>query len=77
MISINNLSLYFGGHATPLLVLFDEINKMEKKEIGTMIFTNYKDRFQIFIGISLILLILNLIILQRKNNWKTNINLVE
>ena len=60
-----------------LSVLFDEINKMEKKEIGTMIFTNYKDRFQIFIGISLILLILNLIILQRKNNWKTNINLVE
>ena len=60
-----------------LSVLFDEINKMEKKEIGTMIFTNYKDRFQIFIGISLILLILNLIILQRKNNWKTNINIVE
>ena len=60
-----------------LSVLFDEINKMEKKEIGTMIFTNYKDRFQIFIGISLILLILNLIILQRKNNWKTNINLVK
>tara|TARA_B100000482_G_scaffold189572_1_gene171225 strand:+ start:1726 stop:2757 length:1032 start_codon:yes stop_codon:yes gene_type:complete len=60
-----------------LSVLFDEINKMEKKEIGTMIFTNYKDRFQIFISISLVLLILNLIILQRKNNWKTNINLVE
>jgi len=60
-----------------LSVLFDEINKLEKKEIGTMIFTNYKDRFQIFIGISLILLILNLIILQRKNSWKTNINLVE
>ena len=60
-----------------LSVLFDEINKMEKKEIGTMIFTNYKDRFQIFISISLVLLILNLIILQRKNNWKTNINLVK
>ena len=57
-----------------LSVLFDEINKMEKKEIGTMIFTNYKDRFQIFISISLVLLILNLIILQRKNNWKKSIN---
>ena len=60
-----------------LSVLFDEINKMEKKEIGTMIFTNYKDRFQIFIGISLVLLIFNLLILQRKNNWNTNINLVK
>ena len=56
-----------------LSVLFDEINKMEKKEIGTMIFTNYKDRFQIFIGFSLFFLILNLIILQRKNNWGSKI----
>ena len=56
-----------------LSVLFEEINKMEKKEIGTMIFTNYKDRFQIFIGFSLFFLILNLIILQRKNNWGSKI----
>ena len=55
--------------------LFEEINKMEKKEIGTMIFTNYKDRFQIFIGISLVLLILNLFFLDRKNNIKSKINL--
>ena len=56
-----------------LSVLFEEINKMEKKEIGTMIFTNYKDRFQIFLGFSLFFLILNLIILQRKNNWESKI----
>ena len=55
--------------------LFEEINKMEKKEIGTMIFTNYKDRFQIFIGISLVLLILNLFFLESKNNIKSKINL--
>ena len=58
-----------------LSLLFEEINKMEKKEIGTMIFTNYKDRFQIFIGISLVLLILNLFFLERKNNIKSKINL--
>ena len=34
-----------------LSTLFAEINKMEKKEIGTMIFTEYKDRFQLFIGL--------------------------
>ena len=55
--------------------LFEEINKMEKKEIGTMVFTNFKDRFQIFIGISLVLLILNLFFLERKSNIKTKINL--
>ena len=58
-----------------LSILFDEINKMEKKEIGTMIFTDYKDRFQIFIGMSLFLLILNIFLLQRKTSWNTNINL--
>jgi Ca-activated chloride channel family protein len=58
-----------------LSMLFDEINKMEKKEIGTMIFTDYKDRFQIFIGMSLFLLILNIFLLQRKTSWNTNINL--
>ena len=58
-----------------LSVLFEEINKMDKKEIGTMVFTNYKDRFQIFIAISLILLIFNLLILSRKNNWVSTINI--
>ena len=60
---------------TGLSVLFEEINKMEKKEIGTMVFTNYKDRFQIFISLSLFFLILNLLILQRKNNWISNFNI--
>jgi Ca-activated chloride channel family protein len=50
-----------------LAKLFYEINKMEKKEIGTMIFTNYKDRFQIFIGLVLFLLFIDLILLPRKN----------
>ena len=58
-----------------LSILFEEINKMDKKEIGTMVFTNYKDRFQIFIATSLILLILNLLILSRKNTWITTNNI--
>ena len=49
--------------------LFAEINKMEKKEIGTMIFTEYKDRFQLFIGIAGILLLIDLILLYKKNKW--------
>ena len=52
-----------------LSTLFTEINKMEKKEIGTMIFTEYKDRFQLFISLALLFLILDLILLPRKNKW--------
>ena len=50
--------------------LFSEINKMEKKEIGTMVFTDYKDRFQLFLSIALLLLFFDLILLSRKNKWK-------
>jgi len=57
-----------------LSTLFAEINKMEKKEIGTMIFTEYKDRFQLFIGLALLLLLTDLILLGRKNKWSNRIN---
>ena len=50
--------------------LFSEINKMEKKEIGTMVFTDYKDRFQLFLSIALLLLFFDLILLSRKNKWQ-------
>ncbi len=53
-----------------LSTLFSEINKMEKKEIGTMVFTDYKDRFQLFLSIALLLLFFDLILLSRKNKWK-------
>lgn len=62
---------------TGLDALFKEINKMEKKEIGSKVFTDYKDRFQIFIGFALFLLILDLFILERKNKWSSKINLFE
>jgi Ca-activated chloride channel family protein len=58
-----------------LNTLFTEINKMEKKDIGTMIFTQYKDRFQIFLLLSLFFIFLDFIFLERKNKWNKNINL--
>ena len=57
-----------------LSTLFAEINKMEKKEIGTMVFTEYKDRFQLFIGLALLLLLTDLVLLGRKNKWSNRIN---
>ncbi len=54
--------------------LFSEINKMEKREIGTMVFTEHKDRFQLFISVTILLLIIDLILLPRKNKWSNRIN---
>ncbi|MBJ10830.1 MAG: hypothetical protein CMP66_05150 [Flavobacteriales bacterium] len=60
-----------------LNALFKEINKMEKSEIGSKVFTDYKDRFQIFICLAIALLLLDLLILERKNKWSAKINLFE
>ena len=49
-----------------LNALFKEINKMEKKEIGSKVFTDYKDRFQWFIGLAIILLIIETLMKGRK-----------
>jgi len=57
-------------HATPrefeLDKIYDEINKMEKKELSSRLFTQYEDRFQYFLGIALILLCIEFVVGDRK-----------
>jgi Ca-activated chloride channel family protein len=50
---------------------------MEKKEIGSKVFTDYKDRFQWFLGIALLLLIIESLLRNTKNKWSNKINLFE
>ena len=58
-----------------LNALFDEINKMEKQEMETRTFSEYDDQFQYFFAIGLFLLLLEFVILERKNKYLKNINL--
>ena len=46
--------------------IYDEISKMEKKELSNRLFTQYEDRFQYFLGIALILLCVEFLIGDRK-----------
>nr|MBU1328853.1 VWA domain-containing protein [Candidatus Omnitrophota bacterium] len=46
--------------------IYDEISKMDKKELSSRLFTQYEDRFQYFLGIALILLCIEFIIGDRK-----------
>ncbi len=46
--------------------IYDEIMKMEKKELGSVQYTQFEDRFQYFVAIGLILLILELLIPERR-----------
>jgi Ca-activated chloride channel family protein len=55
--------------------LFDEINKMQKSEMESKTYSEYDDQFQYFFGIGLILMLLEFLILERKNRYLRNIHL--
>jgi Ca-activated chloride channel family protein len=57
--------------------LFDEINKMEKQEMESKVYSDYDERFQYIFGIGLFLLLLEFIILERKNRWLSKIKLFD
>ena len=49
--------------------IFDEVEKMEKVDFGSKIYTDYEDRFQYFLFPALILLIIELIIPNTRSRW--------
>jgi len=58
-----------------LNTLFDEINKLEKTEMESLVYSDYDDQFQYFFAIGLILILLEFFILERKNRFLKNIKL--
>jgi Ca-activated chloride channel family protein len=58
-----------------LNALFDELNKMEKKEFEVESYSDYEDRFQYFIALSIFFLILEFIILNRRNKLFKDVNI--
>jgi len=55
----------------------DQVNKMQKKTYDSRMFKNYEDRFQFFIGITLLLLLVEFFISNRKNLKLSALNLFE
>lgn len=52
-----------------LIALQDRINKMEKKTFESKMYTDYEDRFQIFIAITLFFLLIESFLTERKSKW--------
>ncbi len=57
--------------------LFDEINKMEKQEMESKIYSDYDERFQYVFGLGLFIMLLEFLVLERRNRWLSKINLFE
>ena len=62
----NGININANNSKIGLNQLFKEISKIEKKEISDMKFTDYSDRFQWFLSVSLFLMLLDLSILNIK-----------
>ena len=54
---------------TGLRKIFDDISQIEKKEIETKQFTDFEHRYQIYLTVALIFLIIELLIATRKSSW--------
>lgn len=51
-------------------ILLDNLDQMEKKEFGSVIYTEYESRFQYYLGIGLLLLLFDLLLFDKKQKWK-------
>jgi len=60
-----------------LNTIFDEINKMNKAEFNTKVYSDYEDQFQWPIGMALFLFLMELIIVERKTKWSGKLHLFE
>jgi Ca-activated chloride channel family protein len=55
--------------------IFSDIKKMKKQELESTMYTEYNDQFQIFAAITLLILLIDFIIMERKNRRLANIRL--
>ena len=55
--------------------IFEEINKMQKTELESRVYSEYNDQFYYFIAIALVLLLIEFMTMERKNKFLKNFKL--
>jgi Ca-activated chloride channel family protein len=58
-------------------IIMDQVEKMKKKTFGTKMFKDYEDRFQFFLGLAFLALVIEFFISNRKNTKLTKLKLFE
>jgi len=69
--------IYFKGDNTNSVVssIVDELKEMDKKEFESKQFVSFKDQFQWFLFVGLFLIILDVVVFERKTYWLDKLNL--
>ena len=57
--------------------IYEDLNKTEKSEIESNVFTDYEDQFQWFVGAAILLLIIEILLSSGKKEWESKFNLFE
>lgn len=57
--------------------IYDDISKVEKSEFESMVFSDYNDNFQWFVGAAILLLIIEILLSSGKKQWETNFKIFE
>ncbi len=55
--------------------IFEKINKLEETEFKSKVYSDYEDRFQYLLGAALILILIEIVIADRKSEWAGKIKL--
>jgi Ca-activated chloride channel family protein len=71
----NGIYIRASNTSVGLNKVLEDINKLEKTEIDSQLFSDYEDRFQYFIAIGLLLILIELLISERKSKWIRRIRL--
>ena len=68
---------YINGNKTQetITTIEELLVKAEKSEFESKQFSDYKDQFQWFIGFGLLLIILDVLLLEKKTKWVQKLNL--
>lgn len=69
----NGMYIRASNSETGLNKIFDDLNKIQKSEIEARQFSDYEDRFQYFIALALLILIMDLFVFERKTQWLKHI----
>ena len=57
--------------------VFKRINKMEKQKYETKVFSDYEDRFQYFLALALLFILMDIFITDKKSKWSGRFNIFD
>ncbi len=60
---------------TGLKKIYDNINKLEKTKFESKMFSDYESRFQYFIALSLVFLLIELLVFEKRPKWSKKVDL--